>query len=507
MQSFDEQEPPSPDAGGGAPVSGNMIGGKSGGGDPPLSVETGASSPATASDVELPPSTAGTPPASSESGGLPGNGLEEPAPPPAAPSGLDPVFSNDGEPVVFPEAQPKQRATSSGTGQHQRNLIRSYLAPLFPVGIERRAKGRSVFRLRRPRIMHVVVAGDIGGAERLLVDLATRPDRTRAEHQIALLTPNPSLLAYFERAGVRVHDRGIVRENPFAYLWRSLGPSDVSWLARTIDEERAEVVHTHTFGSHVLGTRAALRTGRPQIRTEHHVGHYFDASTSLFTRWAAARTERFVAVSEYVRRVIAGAAPRIGGRTRVVRNGVDTDYWSPRPRKDRGFRIGVVCRLTAWKRVNLVIEAAAAARAELWVIGDGEERARLEAVARRRGAAVRFVGHQLDPRALVAECDAVMSAADREPLGLSLLESLSMERPVLAVDGGGIREIVQHDVTGLVVGAPTVAALAEAIVQARSNPEGLARMGAAGRRFVLRECGVDAMCEGYASVYEEPRSA
>jgi glycosyltransferase involved in cell wall biosynthesis len=355
--------------------------------------------------------------------------------------------------------------------------------------------------------MHVVVAGDIGGAERLLVDLATRPDRTRAEHQIALLTPNRSLLAYFDRAGVRVHDRGIVRENPIAYLWRSLGPSDVAWLARRIDQERADVVHTHTFGSHVLGTRAALRTGRPQIRTEHHVGHYFDASTSLFTRWAAARTKRFVAVSEYVRRVIADTAPKIGSRTWVVRNGVDTDYWSPRPRQKPGFRVGVVCRLTAWKRVKLVVEAAAATGAELWVIGDGEERARLEAVARRQGSAVRFFGHQTDPRAWVAECDAVMSAADREPLGLSLLESLSMERPVLAVDGGGVREIVQHDVTGVIAGAPTAAALAEAIVYARNDPVRLARMGMAGRRFVLRECGVDAMCEGYASIYEETRSA
>jgi glycosyltransferase involved in cell wall biosynthesis len=353
----------------------------------------------------------------------------------------------------------------------------------------------------------VVVAGDIGGAERLLVDLATRPDRTRAEHRIALLTPNPRLLAYFQQAGVPVLHRGFVRENPLAYLWRSLGPSDVRWLARKIDDERADLVHTHTFGSHVLGTRAALRTGRVQIRTEHHVGHYFDASTSLFTRWAAARTHRFVAVSDYVRRVIAETAPQIGSRTRVVRNGVDTDFWSPRPRQDLRFRLGVACRLTAWKRVNLVIEAAAAASAELLVIGDGEERAALEAVARRERATVRFVGHHLDPRSFFAECDAIISAAEGEPLGLSLLEALSMERPVLAVGGGGVAEIVQHEVTGLIVGVPTAAALAEAIDRARADPVRLARMGAAGRQFVVRECGVNAMCEGYALIYEEARGA
>jgi glycosyltransferase involved in cell wall biosynthesis len=354
--------------------------------------------------------------------------------------------------------------------------------------------------------MHVVVAGDIGGAERLLVDLATRPARTRSEHQVALLTPNRALLAYFERAGVRVHDRGPLRENPLAYLWRSLGPSDVAWIARRIVEESADVVHTHTFGSHVVGTRAALRTGRPQVRTEHHVMHYFDASSSSFTRWAAAHTDLVVAVSEYVRRVLAETAPDVGRKTSVVRNGIDADYWTPGTRQDQGFRVAVMSRLTAWKRVHLVIEAAASAGAELWVIGDGEERGRLEALARRSSAPVRFFGHRADPRTLLAECDALVSAARQEPLGLSLLESLAMERPVLAVDGGGVREIVQHGFTGLVIDAPTGAAVARAIVDARSDRARLAEMGRAGRRFVAKECGVDAMCEGYAAVYEEARA-
>ena len=63
-------------------------------------------------------------------------------------------------------------------------------------------------------------------------------------------------------------------------------------LAARIGEQRIDVVHTHTFGSHCLGTRAARRSHRPQLRTEHHVMHYFDPSSSPFTRWAAARRSR-----------------------------------------------------------------------------------------------------------------------------------------------------------------------------------------------------------------------
>jgi glycosyltransferase involved in cell wall biosynthesis len=357
--------------------------------------------------------------------------------------------------------------------------------------------------MKRARVLHLVVAGDIGGAERLLVDLAKRPDLTDADHQIALFTPNPALGTFLATTGVRVFDRGLAHENPLAFLARSLGPNDTRWLADLLTDERVDVLHTHTFGTHVLGTRAARRAGKPQLRTEHHVMHYFDRSTSPFTRWAAARTDRFVAVSDYVQRVLETKLPAIGARCTVVRNGIDTAYFSPRPRDGGPFRVAIVCRLTAWKRVHLAVEAAALAGVPLVVVGDGEERGRLEALARARKADVRFVGHQADPRPHLAECDAGISAAKDEPLGLSVLESLAMGRPVIAVAGGGISEIVRDGETGLLVRDPTPAALAEAFARLAADRDGAQRMGEAARRFVVDACGIERMCEGYRAVYRE----
>jgi len=357
--------------------------------------------------------------------------------------------------------------------------------------------------------MHVVVGGDIGGAERVVADLAARPGLTGADHQVALFTPNRALAAFFAKVGVRVHDRGPVRENPIAYLYRSLGPADVRWLAERMTGEAIDVAHTHTFGSHVLGTRAALRAGKPQLRSEHHVMHYFDPSCSAFTRWSAKRTTRFVAVSDYVRRVITETAAGLAGRMTVVRNGVDTKHFEPQTsseERDRAtdapLRLGIVCRLTAWKRVDLAVEAAAQTGTELVVVGDGEERAPLEKLARDRRAHVRFVGYQADPRPFVAGCDAIVSTADSEPLGLSVLEALAMGRPVIAFAAGGIPEIVKHEVTGLLVTEPTSAALAATFTRARADVSALARMGASGRRFVVEEGSIERMCQGYAAAYE-----
>jgi glycosyltransferase involved in cell wall biosynthesis len=359
--------------------------------------------------------------------------------------------------------------------------------------------------MNRLRVMHLVVAGDIGGAERLLTELASRPQRTGADHEVALITPNRRLADYFVAAGLKVHDRGPASESPLATLRRAFGRSDVQWLQALFAERRTDVVHTHTLGSHVLGTRAALQARLPQVRTEHHVMHYRDPTSSPFTRWAAARTDRFVAVSEYVKAVIAKTAPDVAARMAVVRNGVDAAYWNPRPALQAGFRLGICCRLTAWKRVEIAVEAAARAGAELIVVGDGEERRALEARAAKLGGVVRFVGHQRDPRPFIADCSVTLSTADREPLGLSVLESLAMKRPVIAYRGGGIPEIVEDGVSGVLVSELSPDAFASAIGALRVQPDRLDPMGAAGRRFAETQGHIDRTSEGYAAVYASLR--
>jgi glycosyltransferase involved in cell wall biosynthesis len=349
--------------------------------------------------------------------------------------------------------------------------------------------------------MHVVVGGDIGGAERLLVEIARRPGATGCEHAIAVVTPNRALVRYFVDAGLVVHDRGDARENPLAYLVQSLGPFDVRWLAELVARERIDLVHTHTFGSHVLGTRAARRAALPQLRTEHGTAHYFQRSSSPFTRWAAARTDRFVAVSEHVKRGIAATAPRVAERMTVVRNGLDTAYFSPVAPAPKEFSLAIVCRLAAWKRVDLAIAGASRAGAPLVVVGDGEDRARLEAIAERARGKVRFVGHQPDPRPFIAEASAVLSTSKEEPLGLSVLEALAMGRPVIAVAEGGIPEIVQDGETGLLVRDATPEAIARAIARAQQERDWFDAMGQAARRFAVERCGIEAMCEGYAVEY------
>ncbi|MDB4993356.1 MAG: hypothetical protein JWM74_788 [Myxococcaceae bacterium] len=361
------------------------------------------------------------------------------------------------------------------------------------------------------KVLHVVVAGEIGGAERMLCELASRPDESGAEHVVALVTPNAALARMLETAGLRVRDRGRAREDAVTFLWRSLGPVDVAWLASVAREERATLLHLHTFASQVLGTRAARRVGAPVVRTEHSTRVYDDRSCWPFSRWSLRRTDVAVAVSDHVARVAKAKAPWSAAKMVVVRNGVDVKRFAPRSSTQAdAFTFVVVGRLEPRKGFDLAIEALAQLPGvRLEVVGDGAERAALASLARRLGVHRRvfFHGHLDDPRATVSRAHAALCSSRAEGLGLANLEAMALGRAVVGFRVGGVPEIVEHGVTGLLAAPGDVAALAASMRAAMSDRQALARMGAAARAFVVERCSIEAMCRGYADVYGRVETA
>jgi glycosyltransferase involved in cell wall biosynthesis len=355
-----------------------------------------------------------------------------------------------------------------------------------------------------PRVVHVVVAGEIGGAERMLCELASRAE-SRAEHSVALLTPNERLAALLRGSGLRVHDRGLVREGPLPYLWRTLGPRDVAWVAAVLRGERATVAHLHTFASQVVGTRAAMRAGARVLRTEHSTRAFDDPSCWPFSRWSLARADASLAISGAIRAAMLARAPWVASRSSVVPNGVDVDRFAPAgaPSGDR-FTFVLVGRLERRKGVDLALEALARVpRVALEIVGDGEERGALERLARRRGLAdrVRFHGYVDDPRPLLWAADAALCSSRSEGQGIALLEAMATARPVVGFAVGGVPETVGDGACGWLVPPGDVGALAERMIEAASDRARAGGRGEAARARVLEHFTVHAMCAAYAEVY------
>lgn len=359
----------------------------------------------------------------------------------------------------------------------------------------------------RRKILHLVVAGAIGGAERFLIELASRSALTEADHVAAVISPNPELASYLRRGGIEVHHRPCRSEGGLTYLWQTFGPREVGWLQRMVHEQRVDLLHLHTFGSHVLGARLALACGIPAIRTEHGVRHYRDPTCALYRHWSLRQTARVVAVSKFVGGVVASIAPRLRDRIRVVHNGVDTGYFDARPSPASAVPTALVlARLEREKRIDLALEALGRVSGlRLRIVGEGSHGAALRALARRLSIddRVEFAGYEADPRASIATSDVLLNCTRQEGFGLSIIEAAAMGRPAIAFDGGGIPEVIEHGCSGWVVKNHTADDLAATLDSVARDCAALARCGAAARARVERLFTIEAMCRNYAAIYRE----
>jgi glycosyltransferase involved in cell wall biosynthesis len=357
----------------------------------------------------------------------------------------------------------------------------------------------------------VVAAGEIGGAERVVADLAGRRARgaSPSRHLVALFSPSEALVRFLRESGADVRDYGRVHEHPGGYLRRALGGGAVEWLAALIRRERADIVHLHTFASQVLGTRAARRAAVPVLRTEHSTRVYRNLACWPFSRWSLRRADAVVAVSDHVARAALARAPWAAPRLQVITNGVaparvGRGAAACPPPAGGPFRFVVVGRLEPRKGLDLAFAALARVPgAYLDVVGDGELRASLERAAGRAGVTgrVRFHGFLADPTPVVARAHAALSSARDEGLPMALLEAMAVGRPVVAVPVGGIPEIVRPGHNGWLARERSVDALAAVMAEAAADRGRAAALGVAARAFVVHHHALQVMVARYERLY------
>jgi len=381
-------------------------------------------------------------------------------------------------------------------------------------GEGRRSSSRGAAKRERARVAHVVLGLRAGGLERVVIDLATKIDRTRFDPLVIALEEPGELAPLLEPWGV-----------PIRLARRGLDPASLLVLADRIAREGVDLVHTHNPSPHVHGVVAALlaaaRRGRRRprvVHTKHGRNYVDDARRVLVNRAAAALSDRIVAVSDDARRVALEVERVSAERLVTIRNGIDVDAFQPgdaeRARRlahvpDGALHVGCVARLSAEKDHATLIEAFFRLRAlfpdaRLSLVGEGPERGALEALCERLGvrSSTRFLGHRDDVAALLPGFDVFALASRTEGTSLTLLEAAAAGVPIVATRVGGNPEVVSDGETGLLVPAGDPDALAEAIVGLATCPE-RRRMGERGRASVEARYGVAKMVAAYESLYAE----
>jgi glycosyltransferase involved in cell wall biosynthesis len=358
---------------------------------------------------------------------------------------------------------------------------------------------------KRLRVAHVTLGLNIGGQERLLVEMARHRDQTRFDWTVIVLGGRGPLADALEADGVRV----VPLEQPAGFrfgLWRQ--------LARMFRAEHYNVVHTHDDRPLIYGLPAAWWAGVPgRIHTHHH-GRLASISgrQGFLIRQASHCAEHFVCVSHDSARFMIeqGVAQK---RVRTIHNGIDlTRFAFQGPAADGP--VVTVARLSPEKDVANLLRAAQRVLAQFpsarfEIAGDGPCRAELTQLAHelRLNENVIFHGEVRDIPALLARAQLFVLPSQTEGISLTLLEAQARGLPVVATQVGGTPEVVEPGTTGLLVPARDPEALAQAIAVLLADPERGRQMGRAGRQRVENCFDIRTMTKQYEALYlSEPEA-
>ncbi|HEX5494984.1 MAG TPA: glycosyltransferase family 4 protein [Mycobacteriales bacterium] len=263
---------------------------------------------------------------------------------------------------------------------------------------------------------------------------------------------------------------------------------------RVVEQARPDVIHAHDWLVAHAATTAKHHTSAALVATIHateagrHQG-WLPGPTSRAIHsvewWLTYEARRVVTCSSYMRWEVTRLFDLPPDKVDVVPNGVSLDRWRGNPERatetrsrfpalagSTGPLVVYAGRLVYEKGVHDLLRAMPRLRRRhpgirLVLAGEGPHDAALRDQARalRLGRSVTFTGFLAEPdlAALAAAADCAVVPSIYEPFGMVALEAAAAGTPLVVTDVGGLREFVQHGVTGLRFSPGDVAGLADAV--------------------------------------------
>ena len=344
-----------------------------------------------------------------------------------------------------------------------------------------------------------LVCGQLGygGAERQLAELATRlRGQGFAASVYCLSADDVPYGPWLESRGVPV--RRLPRRHGFD-LARAVA------LARALRRDSAVLVHSYLIDTNPYSVLAARLAGISRtVASNRNVDFPRGPLRAALDRVVFRSASAIVVNAGAVRTFTAARFGVADGRFTVIYNGVDLERFHPVERPSGApLRIGTVGRLEPKKNPELFVDVALAlARRfpglEVVHLGDGPLR---DALVRRAGDAVRFLGASVDVESFLASLDVFVLTSDREGCPNVALEAMASGLPVVTTAVGGASEIVREGITGYLVPRADAAAMIERVGELLGDAEQRRLMGWAARREAECRFSVERMVEEMATLY------
>lgn len=386
-----------------------------------------------------------------------------------------------------------------------------------------RAQPRSARRRPDGRIGVVTLVDRlaIGGAERLAAEISMRLDPARYASTLCIsrLTDPAGIYS----ADIPEQLQANVEACGVNFIGMSRGRS---WelrpwrpLLRLLRSGNVQVIHSHMHGSNIWAVVLGRLMRVPVVVTHEHTWEFSGQPVRQFLdRYLiAAGSDILIACSEEDRRRmtdVEGIPPR---STMYLPNGIEGR--APTPGRDIRAELGIAAGapvigcvgvMRTQKRLDVLLHAIKALvprfpDLRLMLVGDGSERANVEAIVAELGLAqtVMMLGSRRDVPDMLEAFDVAAVSSDFEGSPLAVMEYMEAGIPVVSTAVGGLPRMIHDGVHGLLVAPNDPAALAAAIAELLADPQRRAEMGAAARERRRAEYDLDVMVARVEDLYEQ----
>jgi glycosyltransferase involved in cell wall biosynthesis len=364
----------------------------------------------------------------------------------------------------------------------------------------------------RRRVLFVVPSMRSGGAERVVLNLVNHLDRSRFEPMLAV---GRAVGHYLDQLApdVPLHELGAERSRvALPALVRVVRRTAPGTILSTVGLNWVTAVARPLFPR---DTRVVLREGNSPSAYLEDLAVTAPRTAQVYRRlypWVYRRADLVVCQSEFMKRDLQTALGVRAVDVRVVPNPVDVEHVLDRAAEPcdldgrPGPHVVAVGRLARQKGADVLLRAFARLRterpgAQLWILGEGEDRAMLGRLAEELGlaGAAHFQGVVSNPFPFVARSDVFVSAARYEGVSNAVLEALVCGTPVVATAcPSGIDEVVEEGRNGWLVPPEDDAALASALLRALGAGPALDRAGIRAR--AAARWGVDSVARAYEAL-------